>query len=341
MNTNTTRIFTIHAGTHKTASTYIQSRLYVNSNHLRRLGTYTGYPGAKAGKFKPLVTALRRNKWDTWTNYLAQIPENCDHVLISAEQFTQPLANPKHFKPLFDVLQKHGFQAQVIVFLRDQPDYMNSRFVHTTRRLYHHTPFEEYVDQQLTQGRRYFDYEYLFRHLLLEPSIQISFLPFLPSLGDPFERLMDHLKLSSDKPWKPFATGVANIQPGHKGVWLAQEISKRLISEYNVKGGKNGPLQNTSAKLRRITDREGWAQDRYNGFNQDLLDKVITHYEDSNDRFANNTWGKSWRDVYPSARAKTLTYELPSSGPEHEKMLSLVEEGVNSLVHKLNLRKIK
>ena len=90
----------------------------------------------------------------------------------------------------------------------------------------------------------FYDYEYLFSSLIKEPGIQIDFLPFLSSLGDPFERLMRYLGFKPNTAWKSHAEGVVNIQSGHKGVWLAQETSKQLFEHYGITGGKGSPLKN-------------------------------------------------------------------------------------------------
>ena len=333
------RIFTIHAGTHKTASTYIQNRLFANSKLLAAEKIYNKYPQKESLKFKPLVSALHSGDWDAWSSYLRKIPPSCSHAIVSAEQFAQPLADPKIFNQLNTLLRKNGFKTQVVIFLRDQPDYLNARFAHSTRRLYHHASFEDYISQQLKKGRHLFDYEYLFKDLVAEPDIRIHFLPFLSSLGDPFERLMDCIDCKPNKSWKPATEEEINIQAGHKGVWLAQETGKRLLSEYNIIGGKTGPLRNTGAVIRSIAEREGWTKDRFYGFDQSMLENIIKHYAECNDRFSEKIWGKPWRSIYPMPQAKQKIYELPASGAERNRMLLLVDEATKALVGNLKQTK--
>ena len=326
------RVLTVHAGTHKTASTYIQSRLLANAKILAKAGVFTDYPQEITRKFKPLVAALQAGDWSAWKLYLQMVPAHCNHILVSAEQFSQSLANPKIFKPLTKLLLKHGYRTKIIVFLRDQPDYTNAHFVHSTRRLYHHMPFNDYVDMQLNECKRFYDYEYLFGSLIKEPGIQIDFLPYLSSLGDPFERLMRHLGFKPNTAWKSHSEGAVNIQPGHKGVWLAQEISKQLFEQYGIIDGKGSPLKNRGTAVRRIAEREGWAKDRYYGFDEAMFEKVVENYAESNDRFAQDVWGCSWRKVYPLHRLDRQVYELPASGTEHTKMLALTQEALDFIV---------
>ena len=97
-------MLTVHAGTHKTASTYIQSRLLANSEILAKAGVFSDYPQETTRKFKPLVAALQAGNWIPWKLYLQMVPAHCNHILESAEHFSQSLANPKTFKPLTKLL---------------------------------------------------------------------------------------------------------------------------------------------------------------------------------------------------------------------------------------------
>ena len=112
-----------------------------------------------------------------------------------------------------------------------------------------------------------------------------------------------------------------------------------MLSEYNIIGGKTGPLRNTGAVIRSIAEREGWTKDRFYGFDQSMLENIIKHYAECNDRFSEKIWGKSWRSIYPMPQAKQKIYELPASGAERNRMLLLVDEATKALVGKLKQTK--
>lgn len=325
--TSSGRLFVIHAGTHKTATSYIQNRMELNVKQLAAAGVYVRYPKTDTKKYKPLAKSLHARDWEKWQQYLDSIPASSAQVLISSEHFTQPLADPDVFTRLVQILNERGFQLRIVVFLRDQPDYMNARYVHSTRRLYHYLGFEEYVGKQLAEERHVFDYSYLFSGLLGCPDLQTCFLPFRSGLGDPFERLMQSQGWSTATSWAPADPSQANIQPGIRGVWLAQEVARRLAQRRI----KPSVFRNKSIALRSITEREGWDSERYYGFTPELQDRVVAHYADSNDQFSQRVWGKPWRDVFPRQQPQRCVYSLPDDKEECRKMRAFIREALSKL----------
>lgn len=319
--------FIIHAGTHKTATSYIQSRLRANRERLLSLGLRTGYPGPEANKHKPLAAAVRRGDWRCWQRYLDGLGRGADPVLVSAEQFTQPLSRIDRFEPLARLLADRGYRLKVVVFVRDQPDYMNARYVHSTRRLYHCLPFNTYVHQQLRRRAHIFDYELLFGGLLGCSLLDLDVLPYRVGLGDPFERLMRHLGWNHGDGWLPADRSRGNIQPGRRGVWLAQQISERLRQQ----GINPRRLKNTGSVVRCIAQREGWSSDRYFGFSGPLGQRVADHYAAANGRLAQRIWGQPWEACFPEPLPEQRVYCLPDAGPDQQAMLARVEEAMASL----------
>lgn len=120
---------------------------------------------------------------------------------------------------------------------------------------------------------------------------------------------------------------MGNIQPGCKGVWLAQEVSRRL----EQRGLQPRQVRNSSAAIRRIAEREGWTKDRYYGFDVGLQTRVVEHYAAANDTFAHQVWGKSWRDVFPLKTPTKAVYQLPDSGKEHDCMMKFADEVMRGL----------
>ena len=323
------RLFVIHAGTHKTASSYIQSRMAKNRDHLERAGVLLRYPGASGRKHKPLSRALQKGNWPVWRRYLRALPKSSPLVLISGEQFTQPLACPDRCSTLTDLLATEGFRLQVVFFLRDQADYINARFVHSTRRLYHHQSFAEYVSLQLSQERKHiYDYNALFSALIDNRDVASTFFPYGSQFGDPFERLMELLDRSAPPSgWRPADPNKGNVQPGCRGVWLAQQIGKRL----EQLGVSSRSLRNTGGVVRRIAQEEGWQADRYCGFDDQSAAHVFESFADSNAAFAERAWNCSWRDRMPAVAMRRLEYQPPSNGLERQRLEALVDRALFDL----------
>lgn len=322
------RWLVIHAGTHKTASSYIQSCMAANSAELERAGVLIRYPGAPAQKHKPLAAALAKGAWPEWTRYLRSLPPTVEQVLVSGEQFTQPLANSRGHRVLTELLEAEGFGLHVLLFLRDQPEYINARFVHSTRRLYHHQSFDDYVESQLVERRHIYDYNHLFSTLIHDSRIRCTFLPYGSSWGDPFDRLLTTLgHLPPEGGWRPAAPGKGNVQPGCEGVWLAQRIGEEL-DELGIEGRS---LANAGAAVRRIAEREGWQQDRYCGFDASSAAAVASHYASANDAFALQVWSCCWRERMPELPMFRRVFEPPADGPECRRLESLVRSALLDL----------
>jgi hypothetical protein len=329
MKTDQSRLFVIHAGTHKTASSYIQSRMAKNRDHLERAGVLLRYPSASGRKHKPLSRALQKGNWPVWRRYLRALPKSSPMVLISGEQFTQPLACPDRCRTLTDLLATEGFRLQVVIFLRDQADYINARFVHSTRRLYHRQSFAEYVSLQLSPERKHiYDYNALFSALIDNKVVASTFLPYGSQFGDPFERLLELLNRSAPPSgWRPADPNKGNVQPGCQGVWLAQQIGQRL-EQLGVSGRS---LRNTGGVVRRIALEEGWQADRYCGFDDQSAAHVSESFADSNAAFADRAWNCSWRDRMPAVAMRRLEYQPPAHGLERQRLEALVDRALFDL----------
>ena len=324
------RLLVLHAGTHKTATSYIQSRLFANRRKLAGHGIHLGYPQGQSRKHKPLARALARQRWPLWKSFLATVPRDRQQVIVSAEQFTQPLSRPKCHAPLVELLRSEGFRLRVVVFLRDQPDYINARYVHSIRRLYHHQSFDDYVKDQLAHRSHIFDYEQLLSALIVHPEIEFVALPYGSGLGDPFERLMSSQGWNPppDQPWLPADPSKGNVQPGCKGVWLAQAVGERL----EAMGVHGRRLANTGGVIRRIAEREGWQNERYCGFDAQAAERVSCHYQNGNDRLALQLWGCRWQEKLPSAHAmRRQVFQPPDAGPERQHLEQLVDEALEVL----------
>jgi hypothetical protein len=305
-----------------------------NRSLLRSSGVLVEYPGLPAQKHKPLADALAKRQWEYWQKFLRNLPREEPLVLISAEQFTQTLARRRIHRQLIALLEREGFQLAVAVFLRDQADYINSRFVHSVRRFYHSQDFEDYVQEQLAKRKHIYNYNHLFYDLTTNSSIRTFFLPYGRELGDPFERLLSALGVRPPiQGWQAADPSKANVQPGSRAVWLAQQITKRL----HHLGIDSRSLVNTGDVVRRIAMGEGWQDDRYCGFSQDSASVVAAHYSRSNHRFARRVWGCEWRQVVAEVGMRRSVYFPPGPGPEREHLDNLVNFGLRDLAQE-NLR---
>ena len=70
----------LHAGTHKTASTDIQSRLLRSRALLEHQNVRYRFPLEDVAHFKPLTKAITRGQWDVWHDYLEAMALSLIHI---------------------------------------------------------------------------------------------------------------------------------------------------------------------------------------------------------------------------------------------------------------------
>jgi hypothetical protein len=321
------RQLVIHAGTHKTASSYIQSCIRNNIGSLKKLGISVSYAQKSDNTHKSLAQALKESAWDEWHKYLKKLPKDQPIHLMTAEQFTQPLAKPRVLEPLKKLCQEFSLDLKVIAFVRDQPDYHNSKYVHAIRRLYHAMTFEESIKYALENQMHIYDYSIIFSRLIKDSAIGLTVLPYGSRFGDPFRRLIEAIGIEAQNDWKAANPDHQNVQPGRKGVWLSMEVYKQLAEREIPRDS----LKNISGSVRSIALREGWTDDRYYGFDNESESELRKVFEESNNKFAQQVWGESWESKFPNRQVEQQVYALPESGDERDQMLAYVSEAMDLL----------
>jgi len=306
----------VHAGTHKTASTYIQERLHRNRELLSSQGISLQDPLECKPKPKKLAAELCKRRSKRWKAFFMQQPEG-QHCLLSAEQFAVPLTDPQCIQELEALADAAGYELHIVIFIRSQLDYINSRYIYSLRRFYHHQTFEQFVDDAL-QGKLQnekpmrgkierrqdvFDFWTYFQPLLRakDKGLKVSFLPFRQGGLDPFEQLILAINLSPDLTWKTCPQRHYNRSPGTRGVWLARVLSQ-LLNESNI---SPKTIENSSQIILQEEKRRFWHDPSFWGYSRKLSKKVNRHFETNNAKFAQAAWNCSWDDSFQSESPKT------------------------------------
>lgn len=146
----------LHAGTHKTASTYIQERLHLNRDLLKQQSIIYQDPCFDRPKAKKLAGELCKYREKRWRRMLSNHKQG-KHLLLSAEQFSVPLTNQKCIQNLEELAKSFGLKLHIVIFIRSQLDYINSRYIYSLRRFYHSQTFEEFVTDAL-EGEMHVNY---------------------------------------------------------------------------------------------------------------------------------------------------------------------------------------
>ena len=322
----------VHAGTHKTASTYIQSRLQVNKGLLLRSGVRLLSTKRKIGSEKILPAIIRTRDTELLKSWLEAKSKGCQTLLYSAEQCTQPLLRRNQLCWFLDALEGMGFELKLSFFLRDQPEYINSMYIQRVKKFYHSISIADYVEQCMYKQSDWFDYDFMFSYMIDNPRVDVSFLPYGRQFGDPFDRLVALPgwlpRLAGD--WLPDVGGRANDQPGVKGVYLALKVS----AELNRLGVDLGRLKYRSRYIRRHIIALGWPADRYFGLKKQQIEKIRNFYKKSNNQFAAKVWNdSSWQSVFVGQQDQPLSVldESMLSAADRREIENLVEVVVDDL----------
>ena len=234
------------------------------------------------------------------------------HILLSAEQFSVPLTDQKCIENLEKIANAYGFKLHIVIFIRSQLDYINSRYIYSLRRFYHSQTFEEFVCNALAgemhserqqRGRiarrqDVFNFWTYFQPLLeaKKSGLKVSFIPFKQNGNDPFHDLISAIGASPNQPWKKCASRHFNRSPGTRGVWMARLLSQKL-KEHKI---STRSIDNSSQIILREEQQRRWNDPAFWGYSRRLKNQVIQHFKHDNDKFAKAAWGTSWSTSFPN-----------------------------------------
>lgn len=331
-------LLVVHAGTHKTASSYIQNRLEASQHALNSQGIAFSWLGRTGRKHKGLVKAMLKSRHKPWEKYLSAGYPSGWQILVTAEQFTPAVTEPRHLAFLDELARRHGRTLLVVVFLRDQPDFLNSMYAHTVRRLYHHYDFDSYVRRRLRHPNWFPDYQRWLETIRRHPTIELIVLPYRsPALDqngedDPFMRLAHALGWAMpEQGWLPPSRRSINTQVGARGIWLALEVGKALAAM----GVNPRSLRNTGGLIREISEREGWTHQRFQGFQPAAYLGLRETFQSINDPLAMEAWGVPWAEVFPSIPQPLSISGGLEASQDAQQMDACLQEALSRLLSQL------
>jgi hypothetical protein len=343
----------LHVGMHKTATTYIQNRLRKNRTLLARHGVL--YPPFRRDHLS-LVRAVEQQDPTPWLEWLGQASRGRRHLLVSAEALSLVMAQP--VEPggamslgewLCRLLGENGWRTRVMVFVRDQPSYLNSRYTQLVKRLHTTSSFRDYA-RRVAKGNTESEcdlmalFGWLFLQSEQEAGFDFSVFPFggfLPSDNkeirtgrpDPFEQVLAQLPMPRELNFAPVTAAATNQQPGQLGVRLARRLGRYLEKHYPELLTKNGSQLKVRARaqIERWAIKKGWHKEPFNGLTPAVWREIRDRYADSNAEFAQRVWGEglAWADIFgdghPQAPAQVegaqRTAKLKTLKPLMEQLL--------------------
>ena len=313
------RTLHLHAGPHKTASTYLQARLHANRPGLERLGLRYPTPW-REHSHRHLARDLQAGRFQALERLLGQQRRWSGDLLLSAEHFAPLIRDPQALARLLRHGAAQGFALHVISFVRPQAELLNSFYAHGLGRLYGAPSFRAYVRAQL-DGRRLrgparrrwirhapqlLDFEQRFAAPLAAEGLRQSYLPFRPRRQDPFAQLLDLLELPPPVAgWRAAPAEQANEQLGRRGLGLAYllngELDRLPVRRNQLIAGHG--LNRLVEQLRQLARQRGWVAERFDGWQGRLPALLQQRFGASNERFSQRVWGQDWGEVFPPGQS--------------------------------------
>ena len=293
------RICYIHVGPHKTGTSAIQWFLKENRDKLLQLGYFVPESGTARGAHHPLARdlcgeALPERKKFAGAKFAHHVTNtSCDAVIISSEALAALFPEPEYAQRFFARIAELNLQPKLLVFPRNQPQWINSRYADAVRRCTLSESFESFAQ----------------RHT-----------GWLSSLYGPFFALADTYK--AELIARPFTTETLanNVVPTFL---RAIGIDPEQFANVSVRRNEGaGPFTvavlrgvaralvgaGTELKWRQATkckskltdhlEKRGLADSGYCGLTTALARQLEELSRADNDAFAQRAWGAPWQEVF-------------------------------------------
>ena len=325
----------IHAGPHKAASSYVTERLRKNRAALAT------HRVLMDGDNNLLANSIAEKNYQPLEQALSGLSSDFRRILISSSSLDTRILKRGVLDNLNNLASIHGFKLGISYFIRDQQSWLNSVYCHRIRRFRETPDFPDYCDY-IMNDRDSWDIAYpsKFKVFKLFPEITTLFLPLSKQVAvtDPFLALVAALDLETpqgEDGWLKGESSKQNIQPGAKGIWMSR-LCRQVIAELGFDPER---LVRKGKVIRDLAIELGWDRDKFDGFDQALLDRVSGFYQDSNEAFAQEHWGVSWQQLFPTKLASPTIYSGPQSESERVEMRRLMVRVIRGLQLPLQLRR--
>jgi hypothetical protein len=292
----TKRTCYIHVGPHKTGTTSIQWFLQENRAELLKVGYLVPESETKRGAHHALAEALAgldvgEHREPLVARCIAAIAETSARtIIISSEALEGLFRNRKNTTAFFNRIQELNLQPKLILFPRNQSQWINSSYAFSVKSFRRSDSFEpaafgfaqspdarfsRWIKLAETHGAeliaRPFNRETLRRGVIPE---------FLHTIGITSSQFRDRA-VRRNEAVGPFTVSVAREvfrSIGKQMTWLQAEKCKLALAQY--------------LRENNCTDAG------YCGLSTMLARRVEDELRSDNDVFAQGVWDKSWADIF-------------------------------------------
>jgi len=289
----------IHVGPHKSGTTSIQWFLQENRAELLKHGYFVPESETKRGAHHALAEGLAgldvgEHRQPLVTKSIRAIAETAsDAIIISSEALEGILESRKHAEIFFGQIRELTFEPKLVLFPRNQPQWINSSYAFSVRSFRRSDPFQSAaLGFAQSPGSRFFRWVELANAHVLEliarpftkETIACGVITeFLRTVGINSSQFRN-TEIRRNEAVGPFTVSVARevlrqiAQTGKPLKWLQAERCKKELAAH---------LKKTEL-----------ADARYCGLSTALARHIERELESDNNAFAQSVWGSPWAQIF-------------------------------------------
>ena len=292
----TKRICYIHAGPHKTGTTSIQWFLQENSAELLNHGYFVPESETRRGAHHGLVEGLAgldlgEHREALVARSIAAMAETPARAIVISSEALEGLFRNRHItKAFFNRIQELNLQPKLILFPRNQSQWINSSYASTVKSFRRSDSFESaafgFAESPDSRFSRWIQLSETYgAELIARPftkeTLRHGVIPeFLHCIGITSPQFRDRA-VRRNEAVGPFTVSVAREvlrSTGKQFTWLQAKQCKVELAEY--------------------LSRNNCTDGSYCGLTTTLARHIEEALRSDNDVFAQAVWGKSWADVF-------------------------------------------
>ena len=319
------RILFVHAGPPKTATTAIQRFFSGHADLFALQGLYWPKTGTAVRSFNHMALALALRDGTAQSAYFAELARELsdmgrpERVLLSAEQFAEPLASAAPVADLARFARSLGYGLHVVFYIRPQPALLNSLYTQNVKNWRPVPDMDSYLTQEIRAGRH--DYTTRLAALAGQPDIQLTVRPFSRSVLDRgiLRDIAEVVGLDPDDAVFSGAPPHVNVAPGPKTV--AALLRLRRLASWHYPHLKREVLSGLSTPLLAAAGSLGWNAEKCGAMQETECAMVEQHFAASNDRLASTSWSCRFSDVYTASDRRPPMFNMfdPEQAPREER----------------------
>jgi hypothetical protein len=299
------RLCYIHVGPHKTGTTSIQWFLQENREEFVKHGYFVPEAERRRGAHHALAEHLcgldvGEHREPLVTKFTQALGEtSCEAIIISSEALEGFLESKKHAAALFSRVRELNLEPKVILFPRNQPQWINSSYASSVKGFRRSDPFEScglgFAESFGSRFSRWsaladtYAFELIARPFTKQTIRSGVIQQFLDSVGINPEQFQSR-EIRRNEGVGPFTVSVARDvmrslgETAERLTWLQATRCHLRLAEY---------LRN-----KRLADAG------YCGLTTALARRIEEELRSDNDAFAQRVWGRPWAEVFSADTAQ-------------------------------------